>query len=143
MAAALHTGAMKSHLSPKYQVYLVEDSALIRERLLTRLGALPLVHVVGFATTVREAIEGIDGHTPDAVILDLKLADGTGLTVLKHLKEHLPGVLVIVLTNYAVPYIQDICMKGGAAFFLDKTAELGRLLEIVQTLSTQQKTIDS
>ena len=53
------------------RVFVVDDSAVIRERLLKMLNAMPAVTVLGYATTAADAIEDILSAPPDVVILDL------------------------------------------------------------------------
>ncbi len=131
------TGRMTTATSPLFRIYVVEDSPMIRDRLIERLAMLPAIRVSGFSATVRQAIAELDSAAPDAVILDLTLADGTGLMVLEYLRRHLPSVVVIVMTNHAQQHIQDICLRAGAAYFIDKTAGLATLLDIVGVLSSR------
>ena len=68
------------------RVFLVEDSAVIRERLMESISSLPHVMVVGHADTESEAISALDRVPSDAVVLDLQLRHGHGLNVLKALR---------------------------------------------------------
>ena len=112
-------------------VFLVEDSAIIRERLFQMLEALPNVKVIGYAETPTEAIEQIGISRPDVVILDIKLNGGSGITVLRVIKQQMPDVIVVMLTNYTSGQFRSQCMQAGADYFLDKTNEFQNIAFIL------------
>lgn len=116
------------------RVFLVEDSAIIRERLLQLLGGLEGVEVVGDADNAVDAITGILAAGPDVVVLDIKLKNGSGIDVLKRVKQSLPSVTVIMLTNYATSEYRRRCLEAGAEYFLDKTNEFENLRGILHRL---------
>src|SRR5436190_164424 len=62
-------------------VFLVEDSAAVLQRLTGLLDAIPGVKIVGHASGVREALAGIFEAKPEVIVLDLKLAQGSGFDV--------------------------------------------------------------
>jgi len=64
-------------------VFIVEDSAPIRERLTGLLNGIGGVSVVGEAATPQSAVEGILRTRPDSVVLDIQLMGGTGIEVLR------------------------------------------------------------
>jgi len=116
------------------RVFLVEDSAIIRERLLQLLAGLDGVTVVGGADNAVDAIAGIVAAAPDVVVLDIKLKNGSGIDVLKRIKKRLPSVTVIMLTNYATSEYRRKCLEAGAEYFLDKTNEFENLRGILHGL---------
>ncbi|MBI5912618.1 MAG: response regulator transcription factor [Betaproteobacteria bacterium] len=113
-------------------VFLVEDSAAIRARLAATIRAISGAELVGEASTVGAAIDGIRSTRPSAVILDLQLEDGSGLDVLKAVHPFSPTLHVAVLTNYATDQHRRACMDAGAEYFLDKSSDFPRIREIVQ-----------
>ena len=113
-------------------VFLVEDSSLIRERLLQLLAAMPSVNVIGYAETPCDAIEQIRRSQPDVVILDIKLKGGNGIDVLREVKRHMPAIVVLMLTNYTSPQFRSQCMQAGADYFLDKTNEFQKIAPILE-----------
>ena len=115
-------------------VYIVEDSASIRERLAAMLGGIEGVTVVGEAETPGEALEGILRTRPDSVVLDIHLVGGTGIEVLRQAHRQSPGTVFIVLTNYPNAQYRRICMEAGAAFFFDKSSEIAKVREVIEGL---------
>src|SRR5690348_16297772 len=106
---------------PRTNVFLVEDSAPIRARLSEMLESMAGVKVVGEAASPASAIDGILRTQPDSVVLDLHLTGGTGIEVLRKVCPVAPQIVFIMLTNHSDPQYRTICMKNGAAYFLDKS----------------------
>lgn len=115
-------------------VFLVEDSALLRERLTRMISSVPHTRLVGFAASSNEALEKIPRAKSDVVILDIRLAQGTGYQVLRELKRQPNTPTVIVLTNYAYPAYRKKYLQGGADYFFDKSTEFDLLLGALQQL---------
>jgi DNA-binding NarL/FixJ family response regulator len=110
-------------------VFLVEDSPLVLERLTGMLDAIPGVRVVGHASGVREAIAGIYRAKPEVVVLDLKLAQGSGFDVLSEVHGREPGIDFYMLSNFASEPYRRHAERLGAIGFFDKTTEFERVRE--------------
>ena len=130
---ALSSGA---GLGRRLRVAIVEDSDNIRERLVQLVEDDQQMQVVGEATTEARAVAMCRAVEPDAIILDLKLADGTGIGVLRTLRytaaAHKPTI--IVLTNFPLPAFERAARELGADWFLDKTSEFHKLRELLRGL---------
>jgi DNA-binding NarL/FixJ family response regulator len=114
---------------------IVDDSAMVGERLAAMLAALPeKIQVIGQAQDVPEAIQAIQALKPDAVILDIRMPGGTGLDVLQAVKKDRPDTIVMMLTNYPYPQYRRKCLEAGADFFFDKAAEMDQVPAILQQL---------
>jgi DNA-binding NarL/FixJ family response regulator len=104
-------------------VFLVEDSPLILDRLSAMLGAIPGVAIVGTAADAPSAIAGIRRERPEIVVLDLKLAHGTGLDVLSEMHAREPGIDFYMLSSFASEPYRRCAERLGARGFFDKTTE--------------------
>jgi DNA-binding NarL/FixJ family response regulator len=118
------------------KVFVVEDSAVVRERLLEMLREIEDVEVVGEAETYDAAVRGILDTRPDVAVLDVKLADdgGNGIDVLTTVRKGLPEIRAIVLSNYATPQHMKASADAGAEYFLDKSADFERITEILEQM---------
>ena len=115
------------------KVYVVEDSALIRERLIAMLREIEGMEVVGESEEPTAALIGIHATHPDIIVLDLQLGNSSGFIVLRQLNDSAPTV--IVLTNYATPSFRKQCFALGAKYFFDKTTEFGKVFETIKSLT--------
>ena len=113
-------------------VFVVDDTAEVRKRLVTLLQRIPSVTVVGEADSTRTAVDCLGSVAMDVMLLDLQLGDGSGLDVLAAVKSRLPGVRVIVISNFANGQYRQASLAAGADAFLDKSIELRRLPEILR-----------
>ena len=116
------------------RVYLVDDSALICERLVDILSGIPEVQVVGQSADAYEALAMIRKMRPDVVILDIQMPGRSGIALLKDIKRSTPTIRVIVFTNYAYPQYQRQCMSLGAEYFLSKVSEFERLSALLKSM---------
>ena len=108
-------------------VFIVEDSEIVRNHMQSMLSAIPGVDVVGYAVDEQGAIERINELLPDVVTLDISLKPGSGISVLENIKKQHPEIKVIVLTNYTDDFSANSCKRAGADFFFDKTFQFSRV----------------
>jgi DNA-binding NarL/FixJ family response regulator len=123
------------------KIFIVEDSPAVLERLADMIGEIEGMELVGDAGTYDAAVSGIMSARPDVAVLDIKLADdrGTGIDVLVRVRQHLPNIKAIVLSNYATPQHVKASADAGAQYFLDKSADFERLGEILQQMHDGQR----
>ena len=114
------------------QVFVVEDSIPVRERLLALLQALPGTEVVGHAADAEAAIRGILSVRPDVVLLDLSLAQGSGFDVLRAVRPAAPQIDFYMLSNFSAYPYRSLAESLGARGFFDKTKELERVCEVLR-----------
>ena len=117
------------------RVLLVEDSALLVQRISELVNALPYVSLQGNVNSEAAALERLDAGDIDAVILDLQLHTGSGFGVLKGIRKRLARPRVIVFTNFAIAAYRDSALALGAAHFLDKSRDYDQLPSVLQELS--------
>jgi DNA-binding NarL/FixJ family response regulator len=117
------------------KVFIVEDSAVVLERLAALLAEQTEAEIVGEARSSNEAVEQIQQLQPDVIILDIGLPGGNGIGVLETVKHSRPSSVVIMLTNFAYPQYRERCRQAGADFFFDKSTEFERVVGVVNSLT--------
>src|SRR5262252_3068755 len=110
-------------------VLVIDDEQLIRRTISKRLtvGGYTVLEAEDGKTAVEKASSGVD-----LAILDYRLPDLDGLTVLKQIRQVDPDVLVILLTAYASVETAVEAMKLGAYHFMNKPFDLEALAALVE-----------
>lgn len=118
------------------RVFLVEDSPHVRDLLLDFLHVPGEVEITGFADNEIESVAAILADPVDAVIVDLKLREGSGMAVIEKLRSAklIPQPKIIVFTNHPFPEIRRRAMQLGADYFFDKSAEYDSVRATLQAL---------
>ncbi|MCB0178106.1 MAG: response regulator transcription factor [Anaerolineae bacterium] len=116
------------------KVFIADDSLIVREHLVTMFDELAGIEIVGQAETVAEAVTAIQKLHPDVVILDIRMPGGSGIDVLKRVKQGEVTPIVIILTNYPYPGYRQKCLQAGADFFLDKSTEFDQIPKLFEQL---------
>lgn len=111
----------------KLKVFISDDSATVREHLVTMALDLPDVDVVGQAEDAPGSLDAIRQTRADVVILDIRMPGGNGIEVLRQLKKMTPAPKVIMLTNFAYVQYRKKCEEARADFFLDKSTEFDQI----------------
>jgi DNA-binding NarL/FixJ family response regulator len=123
------TGANSTAMVP-VKTFIVEDSPVILDSLVSTLEDLTEVQVVGTAINEKAAVGWLRnaGKNCDLVIVDIFLKSGSGLGVLQAVGQMPNPARRIVLTNYATEEMRKRCVELGADRVFDKSSELDSLV---------------
>jgi len=116
------------------RILLIEDSDVLRRRLIDLLSEPGRLNVVSQAATQDEALSRLHEGPFDVLVVDIELAEGNGVAVIRQARQlFAPEAqpLIVVPTNYASDFVRDHCFAAGADYFLDKMRDIGRLKPIV------------
>ena len=117
------------------RVFLVDDHDLVREGIRALLEQDPEIEVVGEAGDGQEAIRRVLQVRPAVVLMDISLPGGLGgLQATEAILRDLPGVKVVILTQYENREYVRRAIRIGAHGFLPKRAAAPQLLEAVRTV---------
>jgi DNA-binding NarL/FixJ family response regulator len=119
-------------------VFIVDDSPVVRDRLVSMIAELPNVEVIGQADIAFEAINSIRRLRPSVVVLDISMPGGSGMYVLETIKKERPEPMVIMLTNFAHDQYRQKCLQLGADYFFDKSTEFERVTEVLRNCPEDQ-----
>ena len=111
---------------------IVDDSELIRSRLLGRLENVPGIASIHTADTLVQTLKLVSRESPTLVILDIHLPEGNAIPIIGLIKQMAPGMQVAVFTNDASEFCRRKCLQAGADWFFDKSSEFENMLALVQ-----------
>lgn len=116
------------------RVMVVDDEALVRSGFELILSAADDIEVVA-TTAGAEAVETVRREAPDVVLLDIRMPDVDGLTVLGRLRALAEPPVVAMLTTFDADEYILTALRSGAAGFLLKDTEPDQLAQLVRTLA--------
>jgi DNA-binding NarL/FixJ family response regulator len=124
------------------RVLLADDQRLVRESLGTLLGLLPGIDLIASASDGEEALALADAHSPDVVLMDLRMPRVDGIEATRRLRERRPDVRVIALTTYADDESVLGALRAGARGYLTKDASSEDIRSAILTVAAGEAALD-
>lgn len=112
-------------------IFIVDDHPLIRRGLRQLFEAQAAFTVCGEAATVAEGISGVRQCSPDLVIVDINLPDGSGLDLIKRLHATNPEQLILVSSMHDERLLAERVLRAGAMGYVSKQEAPEHLIEAV------------
>ncbi len=119
------------------KVLIVDDSAEIRGRLNNMISNIQKVELIEQVGNVKDAMQIIQEFQPDIIILDIHMPGGTGIDVLSTIAKKNNFPVVIIFTNYPYSQYRKRCFECGADYFLDKSDEFEKIINIIHHISSE------
>jgi len=119
-------------LGKKMKVLLVDDHVLFRQGLVSLLDAQPDFEVVGQAGSTQEAIGMARNLSPELVLMDFSLPDGTGLDATQAILATEPGTKIVFLTVHEEDDRLFAALRSGAKGYLLKNVAISKLLSFLR-----------
>ncbi len=124
------------------RILICDDHEVVREGLRTLLAGRADMRVVAEAGTCADAIEAAARETPDIVIMDVRLPDGSGVEACRAIREILPATRVIMLTSYSDDGALYASIVAGASGYLLKQTRGRALVEAIETVAGGRALLD-
>jgi DNA-binding response OmpR family regulator len=125
----------------KLRILLVDDDELITESLSMLLESEG--YRIDVAHDVKEAIDKSYENDYNLALLDIKLPDGEGTSLLKKLHETSPKTIKIMLTGYPMLENAVASLNDGADAYLVKPVDLEKLLKTIKNKIQEQKVAET
>jgi len=123
-------------------IVLADMDAYLRGRLLKRLEKVPGVNVVGESSNSTETTAMILNRNPDVAIVSSLLEGGSGLDVLRHVRQlMIPPTVIVVTDNPSLDHNYAYSV-AGADFIVDKAPDDRRIIDIVRLLCDDHRQTD-
>jgi|SRR6267154_5209191 len=108
----------------KINVYLADDHNVVRKGMMRLLSTFDRVGEVREASNGRELLDLIEGHEPDAVIIDLEMPVMGGIEAGRQISDQFPDVKILMLTMHTEGVFINKLLDIGVHGFLSKSAEV-------------------
>jgi DNA-binding NarL/FixJ family response regulator len=124
------------------KIELVDDHEVVRQGLKALLDAEDGISVVGEAGTVAEAIRRVGYDTPDVVVLDVRLPDGSGIEACREIRARWPDIKVLMLTSFADDEALFSSIMAGASGYVLKQIKGSDLIASVRKVGRGESLLD-
>ena len=124
------------------RVMIVDDHEVVRNGVKALLEEAGGMSVAGEAATVSEAIERAEWARPDVVVMDVRLADGSGIEATREIRAKLPKTQVLMLTTFADDEALFASIMAGAAGYVLKQIKGGDLIRAIRAIGAGENLLD-
>lgn len=126
----------------KIRVMVVDDHEMVRRGICSYLATEDDLEVVGQANSGKSAIELARQLEPDVILMDLIMADGTGIEASTQIKKELPDTQIVILTSYIDENLIFPALEAGVLSYLLKTAEAEEIVETIRLAMEREAVIE-
>jgi len=124
------------------RVFLLDDHEVVRRGVAATLEAEDDITVVGEAGDAATAIDEIRRSQPDIAVLDVRLADGSGIDVCRAITAEFPDVKSLILTSYDSDRALVDAGLAGAAGFVLKQIRSNDLIDAIRGVAAGRRYLD-
>lgn len=124
------------------KILIVDDHQVVREGVRRLLAQLPAAEFEE-AESPAGAMKLYRRWSPDIVILDINLTDGSGIDLLRRLKAENPSVKIVVFSMHSDVVYANSARKAGAMGYVSKSAPAEELLTAIKRVAAGKYYVDS
>lgn len=125
------------------KVLLVDDHEVVRAGLRAMIDADPDLEVVGEAGTVEDGVRRVGYDSPDIVVLDVRLPDGSGIEACREIRSRFPEVKVLMLTSFADEEALMAAILAGASGYVLKRIKGQDLVNDIKRVGAGESLLDA
>ncbi|MGB7804898.1 MAG: response regulator transcription factor [Actinomycetota bacterium] len=121
---------------------LVDDHEIVRDGIKGMLDTQDDIVVTAQAGSVQEAIDEAARTRPDVVVMDVRLADGSGIEATRQIRADHPETKVLMLTSFADDEALFSSIMAGASGYVLKQVKPGELLRAIRAVGAGDSLLD-
>jgi len=129
--------------SSDLRIMIVDDHDVVRIGFKQILVQHSRFNVTAEASSAKQALEALRQQQFDIVLLDLSLPDGSGVDILRKIKERYPDTKVLMLSGFAEEQYGVNMLRAGASGFLSKSCTAEQLISAIETIAIGRRYISS
>ena len=126
----------------RLRVMLVDDHEVVRSGIRAMLQANQDISVVAEAASVHDAVQQAAAVRPDIVVMDVRLADGSGIEATREIRAQRPETKVLMLTSFADDEALFASIMAGASGYVLKQIRGGELVRAIRAVGGGQSLLD-
>lgn len=115
------------------RILIAEDQSIVRQGLKMIVEQDPGIIVVGEAENGMEAIQFLETHVVDVILMDIRMPIMNGIEATHKIKERWPAIKILILTTFNEEDYALQALKEGVNGFLLKTADGPKLISSIRS----------
>jgi two-component system response regulator NreC len=116
------------------KVLIADDHGIVRTGLRALIHSEPGMELVGEASGGYEAMQMVEKHSPDVLVLDLSMPDLDGISVTRALQPRFPALHILILTIHEDGALLRTALKAGAHGYILKQAAESELISAINVM---------
>jgi DNA-binding NarL/FixJ family response regulator len=125
------------------KVFLLDDHEIVRRGVADLIDAEDDLLVVGQWGGAVGALEHIEACSPDVVVIDVRLGDGSGIEVCRDVRSNRPEIGCLILTSFSDDQALVDASLAGAAGYLLKQLRGNHIVEAIRAVAGGAQLLDS
>jgi DNA-binding NarL/FixJ family response regulator len=125
-------------MTQKTKVLLVDDHPLVREGLANLINGQPDLEICGEASNEPAALQLIGTAKPDVAIIDISLENGSGIELVKSVKNIYPAVTTLVLSMHDESLYAERALRAGARGYIMKREAAKKVIQGIHAVHNGQ-----
>jgi DNA-binding NarL/FixJ family response regulator len=121
---------------------LVDDHEVVRNGIKALLEEEEGITVAAEAGGAKEAVERAEWARPDVIVMDVRLADGSGIEATREIRAKLPNTQVLMLTTFADDDALFASIMAGASGYVLKQIKGGDLVRAIRAVGHGENLLD-
>jgi DNA-binding NarL/FixJ family response regulator len=129
-------------MSEIVRVLVVDDHEVVRLGLVTLLEDVPWIRVVALADSAEEALVAVSRHSPNVVVMDIRLPGDSGIDACQKITSRWPDIKVVMLTSYGDDSLIFRAIQAGASGYILKQVGTHALIDAIAALRRGEALLD-
>jgi len=116
-------------------VHITDDHKILVEGLKILISESENISVTGVSYTLEECRKALALQTPDVLLLDLNLPDGSGVDFCSEVRKNYPSIKILILTTHNEYSVAKRVMDNGASGYILKNALSEEVISGIETVA--------
>lgn len=116
------------------KVAILDDQYIVLNGVQQMLQDNNEMHLTGVYQNRDELMSDIFVHTPDVLLLDIRMPNDEGDTIALHLSKHFPSIRILALTNFDTLHYVKKMLRSGVLGYLLKNTDRSTLMNAIKTV---------
>ena len=123
------------------RILIADDHHLVRRGVGDLLSKEPGWEICGEASDAAQALQKASELSPDLILLDISMPDGSGLEAARQIRQKIPHVKILMMSHHDATQFEKSAIESGADGCIDKARlalDLVAMIKSLQPNSTSQ-----